>query len=354
MSTETTAAPKIFVCHSERDTPLVSALVDLLETALLLRRGDVFCTSLPGRCLPMGARLDEEIEKKVKDSRVFLYVVTNASLRSEWTRDEFNTRLTLPAETRAILPVRLPNVPVSSFPARLQGLRVAVLDSPAALHELLSEIAAKLGPRERQTPEIYQSKIDAVLQTTKEYPSSPPPASQKRLMQLFVVGSGVGRTFFILPIGPNSDSGEFEKFMKLLVDLKLSDSLAYRELAKVDYSTASATTISSSADALGSIHTLIETTGSDEEFAWFKMGNFVQDYAIRWVRAATSPDSADDMLRDADAILSAIETLVEQLNPPSGLSTEISTFLTLARNKADADTLLKKANDVVNCAYFLL
>lgn len=358
MSTETTAAARIFVCHSEQDAQLVTALVDLLETALLLPGQDIFCTSLPGRSLPMGVRLDKEIEKRVKNSEVFLYVVTNNSLRSEWVQDEFNTRLTLPAETRTILPLRLPNVSPDSFSPRLRSMRVAKLSSATVLHELLSEIASKLRLGGLQAAKIYQPKVDAVLRAAKESPkpySSPPsPSIQKRLMRLFVVGSGVGKTIFILPIGPNSDSGEFEKFLKLLVDLELSDGPAYKELAKLNDSTASKTTIQSAADALNSIYALIETTGSDEEFAWFKMGHFVQNYTIRWFRAATSPESADEMLRDADAMLSALGTLSEQLNLPSGLSREISSFLTLARNKAEADTLLQKANDVVNCAYFLL
>jgi len=358
MSTETIAAPKIFVCHSEQDAQLVSALVDLLETALFLRGRDVFCTSLPGHCLPPGARLEEAIKEMVLKSGVFLYVVTNDSLRSDWVSGEFNMRLTLPEEARAILPVRLPNVSDTHLSPRLMGFNVVALNSPAVLHALLTEIAAKLRLESRAEPEIYQARIEAVLQTTtKERTNSansePAPLSgQKRLMQFFVVGSGVGKTFFMLPMGPNSDSDELDKFLKLLADLGLSDSSAYRELLKVDDSTAAG--IERAADALASIYTLVQETGSDEEFAWFRMGQLVQDYAIRWVRAEQSPDSADAMLRDADAMLAAVATLVEQLNPPGGLSTEISKFLTLAREDADAAALLKKANDVVNCAYFLL
>ena len=357
MSTETNAAPRIFVCHSERDTRLVSALVDLLETALPLSGRDVFCTSLPGHSLPMGARLDEEIEKLVKNSEVFLYIVTNASLRSDWTKDEFSTRLTLPAKTRAILPVRLPNVSVSALPARLSGLKVPILDSITALHEVLAEIARRLGIGEQRAPEVYQAKMDAVLQQiARDVPGNLAlfPSSQKRFLRLFVVGSGVGKTFFILPFGPNSDADEFQKFLKLMVDLELSDEPAYKELAETDYSLPSRTLINSATDTLASIYKVIEATGSDEEFAWFKMGHFIQNYAVRWAHVAISPESADDLLRDRSAILSAIEILVEQLKPPRALSTEISRFITLARNKEDADTLLKKANDVVNCAYFLI
>lgn len=360
MSTNTVVA-RVFVCHAEEDKVLVSALVELLEAALFLGGQEIFCTCLPGRRTAMGKRLDTEIERQVKEATAFLCVVTKNSLRSEWVKDEVNLRRTLPPQLRALVPVRLPDVSIDSLPANLRPLSMPALDSPAVVYELLREVASKLSIRELQPPELYQEKVDSVLQASRLGSSAPGGQElprflpgQRRLLRLFVVGSGVGKTIFMLPIGPNSDAGEFDKFLALLVDLDLSDSAEYRELARVAKLPASASMIQQFTDALSSIGELIERRGSQQEGLWFKAGQLLYNYAIRRARAAQSADSAEVMLKDTDAMLSALDTLVDGLDPPKGLAVEISEFIARARENADAETLLKKANDVVNCAYFLL
>ena len=178
---------------------------------------------------------------------------------------------------RALLPVRVPDVSVDSLPTGLRNLNVPLLNSRSVLHGLLREIAAKLNVRELQPAEMYQAKMDAVLQALKELQAPrelpPSPPSQRRLLQLFVVGSGVGKTIFLAPIGPNSDTDEFEKFLKLLVDLELSDSSEYKELVRVVESPESREMIMEFSDALSSIYNLVETIGSDREFQWFKWGS---------------------------------------------------------------------------------
>ncbi|MCY3819099.1 MAG: toll/interleukin-1 receptor domain-containing protein [Gammaproteobacteria bacterium] len=359
MSTNTAAA-RVFVRHADEDKAIVSALVELLETALLLGGQDIFCTCLPGRGPATGERLDFEIERRVKEAKAFLYVVTKNSLRSEWARNEVSLRQTLPTQVRARLPVRLPDVPVDSLPAALRVVKVPALTSAAVVYELLRDVASKLSI-ELQPPEMYQEKVESVLRASRARALAPEEQElprllpgRRRLLRLFVVGSGVGQTIFMLPIGPNSDAGEFDKFLALLVDLDLSDSAEYRELARVGKLPASASMIRQFTDALSAIGDLIDRRGSEQERQWFKAGQLLYNYAIRRARAEQSADSADVMLQDADAMLSALDTLVDQLDLPKGLAAEMSAFIARARANTDAETLLKKANDVVNCAYFLL
>ena len=101
VSTNTSAIPAanpangtqlIFVSHSSADQDLAGALVDLLCSALHLRRSDLLCTSVDGAKLPGGADTDEVLRSRIITAPAFLSVLTPAAVKRTYVLFELGAR----------------------------------------------------------------------------------------------------------------------------------------------------------------------------------------------------------------------------------------------------------------------
>ena len=83
---------RIFISHSETDTNIATALIDLLETALPLSDGDIRCTSVPGYRLPGGAHIDGTLQSEVTEADLMIAVLTPEALKSIYVIFELGAR----------------------------------------------------------------------------------------------------------------------------------------------------------------------------------------------------------------------------------------------------------------------
>ncbi|OIR05100.1 hypothetical protein GALL_126580 [mine drainage metagenome] len=86
------ASPEVFVSHSAKDMDMADALLQLLTAALGLKRGKIRCTSVDGSKLPLAADTDEQLRSEIRDCRIFLALLTPASLQSTYVLFELGAR----------------------------------------------------------------------------------------------------------------------------------------------------------------------------------------------------------------------------------------------------------------------
>jgi predicted transcriptional regulator len=82
----------IFISHSSRDSELAGKLAKLFQLAFTLPAREIRCTSVAGYKLEVGADTDEVLRQEVKESKLFLALITPTSIRSSYVLFELGGR----------------------------------------------------------------------------------------------------------------------------------------------------------------------------------------------------------------------------------------------------------------------
>jgi ketopantoate reductase len=82
----------VFISHSSQDVPIAKALVTLLRSALNLPSKSIRCTSVEGYMFDPGIPVDEQIRREVRQSTIFIGLITPASIRSPYVQFELGAR----------------------------------------------------------------------------------------------------------------------------------------------------------------------------------------------------------------------------------------------------------------------
>jgi hypothetical protein len=82
----------VFVSHSSLDKDLAEALVDMLCSALNLRRRDFLCTSVEGAKLRGGDVTDDELRRQIREAPAFLSLLTREAVSSTYVLFELGAR----------------------------------------------------------------------------------------------------------------------------------------------------------------------------------------------------------------------------------------------------------------------
>lgn len=167
-----TTAPDIFISHSSKDEELAEILVEFLQSALRLRVDQIRCTSVPGFRLQGGADTDETVRREVREAKMLLGLLSQASLRSTYVAFELGARW---GAKLPFIPLLAPGVE----PAQLEGpiasynaLRCGAED----LHQLIADLGKHLGiPPEPAA--MYQKHINRILALPASRPAPVPPTT---------------------------------------------------------------------------------------------------------------------------------------------------------------------------------
>jgi hypothetical protein len=82
----------IFISHSSQDAELAGKLAKLCQLAFTLPASEIRCTSVNGYKLEVGADTDEVLRREVKESKLFLALITPTSIRSSYVLCELGGR----------------------------------------------------------------------------------------------------------------------------------------------------------------------------------------------------------------------------------------------------------------------
>lgn len=149
----------VFISHSGADSWLAGQLVGLLRSSLGLRSRQIRCTSVDGYRLPAGANVDEQLRKEVLESRVFVSILSPASLGSIYVLFEIGARW---GTGQPLFPLLGPGIESDKLSAPLSGLNALSCESAGQLHQLISDMASILEITP-EPPEVYEGNIETIL-----------------------------------------------------------------------------------------------------------------------------------------------------------------------------------------------
>ena len=205
-STKPAAVPAsaldVFISHSSRDRKLAEAVVDLLRAALGLSRASIRCTSVPGYQLAGGANVDANLRRESVSARVFIALVTPASIRSVYVLFELGARWGIDPENSVLIPL-VAGINARDVPAPLSSLHLVDASKQPALHDLVEQVGKVLGMALHQ-PSDYAGKLETVTDLAKVTQPKLSKYEQRVVRALF--GEAKGRRMSRDLADPNYDA----------------------------------------------------------------------------------------------------------------------------------------------------
>jgi hypothetical protein len=209
------AAPvvDIFISHSSHDVALATAMIDLLRAALGLAREAIRCTSVPGYQLAGGAEVDAVIRREAVCSRLFIALVTPASLRSPYVLFELGARWGILSE-RALIPI-VAGMDAERVPRPLASLNLIDASNREKLHHFVDEVGRILKAEVRRAVE-YVGKLEETARLATAAPSKVGEHEQRLIRALF--GEKDGRN-----LGRYLKDSSYEKAIGKLLEKGLAE-----------------------------------------------------------------------------------------------------------------------------------
>lgn len=160
---EEIAGPDIFISHSSKDADLAEALIDLLRNALSIPGWKIRCTSVDGYRHPVGTPTDERLRLEVREAKVFIGLITPASIRSAYVMFELGARW---GAHLHLAPLLASSADTDLLRGPLAATNALSCDSPAQVHQLVADVAASLDAR-AGSPASYQKAVEALVSLSR-------------------------------------------------------------------------------------------------------------------------------------------------------------------------------------------
>lgn len=177
----------------------------------------------------------------------------------------------------------------------------------------------------------------------------------------FLVGCGVGnRIGLVLAVqAVQEDATELNKFIDALQRIGLRGSTAIAPITKARDIFTSRTPASIEKDkveavierfvaGIKKIPDAVRTKSSADEFQWFKFGELLGEV----VNSVISEDP--ERPGSTAAAITALESLIEEMNLPSSLRQDVVKFIQAARTREDTSNLIKSADQIAQIVFSLL
>ena len=150
----------VFISHSSYDIAIAKALLLLFRTALNIAADRIRCTSVDGFKLPTGAHTDDQLRLEVRESKVFLGLITSASVESTYVLFELGARW---GAELSLLPVLVKSDDKALLRGPLAAFSAVACDSRSQILQLLEDVASQLEVPMGKAAS-YQEQVDAVLE----------------------------------------------------------------------------------------------------------------------------------------------------------------------------------------------
>lgn len=148
-----------FISHSSQDVKLATALVKLIQSALLLPASSIRCTSVDGCRLPAGVDTDCQIRDDVLKARVLIGLISPTSLCSTYVLFELGARW---GRGKPLIPMLAAKTLPEELKGPLAGFNALSCSNGAHLHQLVADLGRILR-RTPEAPAAYQQAVEAVL-----------------------------------------------------------------------------------------------------------------------------------------------------------------------------------------------
>lgn len=153
------SAIDVFISHSSKDAPIAKALVLLLKAALNISSGRIRCTSVDGYGLSAGAETDNQLRVELRESKVFLGIITQSSVESTYVLFELGARWGAHLQ---LAPVLASSADKTLLRGPLSGLNALSCDSRSQVLQLVDDVGSDLGLIAEKAAS-YQDYVDDLL-----------------------------------------------------------------------------------------------------------------------------------------------------------------------------------------------
>jgi hypothetical protein len=172
----TTANLAVFVSHSSKDELLAQALVELIRASLNIPQKEIRCTSVNGYRLEAGASTEEQLRIEVNSAKVLIGVITPASMDSAYVLFELGARW---GQKLPLIPMLGNGATASYLRGPLAGLNALSCDDSAQIHQMIEDLARKLGVKDLSSAASYHGHIEHVAQISKHKQGIAAPSGNK-------------------------------------------------------------------------------------------------------------------------------------------------------------------------------
>jgi len=163
----------IFISHSSQDAELAGMLAKLFQLSFSLPPTAIRCTSVAGYKLEAGVDTDEVLRREVKESILFLALITPISIRSSYVLFELGGRW---CTGLPMFPVLGRGATSSTLEGPLGGINALNLQRRPDVLQLLEDMARALGCVMASVSSVDDS-IEAVCEAAKLMADAPQPLS---------------------------------------------------------------------------------------------------------------------------------------------------------------------------------
>jgi hypothetical protein len=150
----------VFISHSSQDVKIAEALITLLRGALNISANRIRCTSVEGYRLPVGVSTDDQLRLELRESKIFIALITPVSLQSTYVLFELGARW---GANLHMVPLLAAGAKPDILPGPLKGLNVLSCDEPAQVYQLVHDIAKTLDFRP-ESPAVYQKCMKELVE----------------------------------------------------------------------------------------------------------------------------------------------------------------------------------------------
>jgi hypothetical protein len=153
--------PRVFITHSSLDRELAEGLVDILRLGTNVSHDRIFCSSIDGYGIEVGADFLRYIKEQLQNTELVVPLITPAYLDSTFCKWELGAAWVRDVD---MFPIRVPQVRHD----QLQGpLNVQVADlTKSGLTKLAQRVAKRVGSKVESA--IWEPKRDALLAKVPE------------------------------------------------------------------------------------------------------------------------------------------------------------------------------------------
>jgi hypothetical protein len=170
----------IFISHSSADADLAELVVDMLSSALHLRRAEFLCTSVDGSKLRGGDDTGDALRKEIRDVPVFLSLLTRRAMVSTYVLFELGARWGIQKDH---IPLLAKGAGPDVLKEPLKDKNALQLSKEPEVLQLVEDVARALGKRPEPTSS-YIEKVRKIAQTSQ--PGTGP--SETTLANSFLTG----------------------------------------------------------------------------------------------------------------------------------------------------------------------
>jgi hypothetical protein len=149
----------IFVSHSSKNQNSLKLLLEILRLALNIPSKRIRCTSVHGHKLNGGVSQDDQLRNDILHSKVFICLITPASIKSFYVILEIGLRL---ANKQNIIPLIGSTKGASLLMGPLKNMHALNGCSKEEIFQLISQLAVQLDI-EAELPSVYIDKVEELV-----------------------------------------------------------------------------------------------------------------------------------------------------------------------------------------------